>query len=69
MANEFKVRKGLIVSGPSQLNGATTVDGNITATSFIGPLTGNADTSSTLKTARTINGTSFDGSANITTAT
>lgn len=31
-------------------------------------ITGNAMTATTLKTARTINGTSFDGSANITTA-
>ena len=40
----------------------------ITAKSFSGPLTGNATTASTLQTARTINGTSFNGSANITTA-
>ena len=31
-----------------------------------GPLTGNADTATTLQTARTINGVSFNGSANIT---
>jgi hypothetical protein len=42
--------------------------GNITANSFIGPLTGNATTATTLQTARTISGTSFNGSANITTA-
>ena len=40
----------------------------INAKSFSGPLTGNATTASTLQTARTINGTSFNGSANITTA-
>lgn len=33
---------------------------------IVGNLTGNADTATTLKTARTINGVSFDGSANIT---
>ena len=33
-----------------------------------GELTGNASTATTLQTARTINGTSFNGSANITTA-
>ena len=36
------------------------VTGNVT-----GDVTGNADTATTLATARTINGTSFDGSANI----
>lgn len=40
----------------------------ITATGFTGALTGNATTATTLQTARTINGTSFNGSANITTA-
>lgn len=43
-------------------------DGNIVANKFTGTLTGNADTATKLSTARTINGTSFDGSANITTA-
>lgn len=41
---------------------------NVTATKFIGPLEGNADSATVLKTARTINGTSFNGSANITTS-
>ena len=35
------------------------------ATSFIGDVTGNSDTATTLQTARTIAGVSFDGSANI----
>lgn len=35
---------------------------------FTGPLTGNASTATKLHTARSINGTNFDGSANITTA-
>ena len=39
------------------------VDGTIS-----GALSGNASTATTLQTARTINGTSFNGSANITTA-
>ena len=34
---------------------------------FIGDLTGNADSSTKLKTARSINGTNFDGTGNITT--
>lgn len=38
----------------------------ISATTFSGALTGNASTATTLQTARTINGTSFNGSANIT---
>ena len=40
----------------------------ITAPSFNGNLNGNASTASKLATARTINGTNFDGSANITTS-
>ena len=39
--------------------------GVLTATSISGPLTGNADTATTLATARTIGGVSFDGSGNI----
>lgn len=45
-----------------------TTAGMLTATTFKGSLSGNATTATTLKTARTINGTSFNGSANITTA-
>ena len=45
---------------------------NVYATTFVGNLTGNvtgnASTATKLATARTINGTSFDGSGNITTA-
>ncbi len=39
--------------------------GTLTASSFVGPLTGNATTATTLQTARTIGGVSFNGSANI----
>jgi hypothetical protein len=42
--------------------------GTVTAPTFSGALSGNATTATTLQTARTINGTSFNGSANITTA-
>lgn len=45
-----------------------TSDGKFYATGFVGPLTGNSLTATTLQTSRTINGTSFNGSANITTA-
>jgi hypothetical protein len=44
------------------------VVGSVTATAFLGPLTGNATTATALVTPRAINGTNFDGSANITTA-
>jgi hypothetical protein len=52
---------------------ATTIAGlsSVTSTTFVGALTGNASTATsaaTLTTARNINGTSFDGSADITTA-
>jgi hypothetical protein len=58
-----------------QLYGGTTAptsttrlnyDGNFYATQFFGPLSGNATTATTLQTARTINGVSFNGSSNIT---
>jgi hypothetical protein len=42
-----------------------TVTGSTTSGSFVGPVTGNASTATALQTARTINGTSFDGTANI----
>jgi hypothetical protein len=48
--------------------GALNVVGTLSATAFSGPLTGNASTATTLQTARNINGTSFNGSADITTA-
>lgn len=46
--------------------GYITSSGSITGSS--GSCTGNASTATTLQTARTINGTSFDGSADVTTA-
>lgn len=46
-------------------NGVRSVP-SITAPSFIGALTGNADSATKLATARTINGVSFDGTADIT---
>jgi hypothetical protein len=38
---------------------------SVSSTTFVGALTGNASTATTLQTARTINGTSFNGSADI----
>ena len=49
---------GLVVSGVTTATGG--VIGNLT-----GNVTGNADTATTLETARTIGGVSFDGSADI----
>lgn len=39
--------------------------GQLTCTGFTGPLTGNASTATILQTTRTINGTGFNGSSNI----
>jgi hypothetical protein len=46
---------------------STTLAGltSVTSTSFVGALTGNADTATKLATARTINGVTFDGTSNI----
>jgi hypothetical protein len=61
-----------IGSTPVSLGGTvTTFTGlaSVTSTTFVGALTGNASTATsaaTLTTARTINGVSFNGSANIT---
>lgn len=57
-----------IVNGALRVNGKINSSDVISAPSFVGALTGNADTATKLKTARTINGVSFDGSANITVA-
>ena len=64
MADTVTVGSTAITIGSS----ATTIAGltSVTSTTFVGALTGNASTATTLQTARTINGTSFDGSANIT---
>lgn len=47
---------------------ATTLSGltSVSSTGFTGDLTGNASTATALQTARTINGTSFNGTENIT---
>lgn len=47
---------------------ARDASGNFSAGTITAALTGNASTATTLQTARTINGVSFDGSANITVA-
>jgi hypothetical protein len=47
-------------------SGDVTIGGALSAASFSGPLTGNADTATALATARAINGVDFDGTAAIT---
>lgn len=53
-------------TGAATVAGGLGVAGTVYAGAFNGPLTGNASTATKLQTARTINGVSFDGSANIT---
>jgi hypothetical protein len=53
---------GIGVASPST---ALEVNGTVTATTFAGSLTGNANTATTLQTARSINGISFNGSSDI----
>lgn len=57
-------------TGDVTVNLDTTITGlsSVTSTAFVGALTGNATTATTLQTARTIAGKSFNGSANITIA-
>lgn len=61
------------VSGVLKQDGTTPLTGswnagvfNITANTFIGALSGNATTATSLQSVRTINGVAFDGTANIT---
>jgi len=54
---------GIVTTGAQTFEGLKTFNSGLA-----GALTGNASTATSLATARTINGTSFDGSANITTA-
>jgi len=66
VADTFKARVvGAAITTEKGLN----VGGACTSTSFVGPLTGdvtgNADTATTLATARDIGGVSFNGSASI----
>lgn len=62
-SNSYDKRANLLLE-----NGNTEFPGQVSANKFSGPLSGNASTATTLQTARTINGTSFNGSANITTS-
>ena len=53
-------------SYPLDVVGTGRFTGTVTAPTFSGVLSGNASTATSLQTARTINGVSFNGSANIT---
>ena len=57
----------LNISSTSTFAGKATFNGGLSGT-LTGSLSGNASTATTLQTSRTINGTSFNGSANITTS-
>ena len=57
----------LNLSSTSTFAGKATFNGGLSGT-LTGSLSGNATTATTLQTSRTINGTSFNGSANITTS-
>lgn len=57
----------LDISSTSTFSGKATFNGGLSGT-LTGSLSGNATTATTLQTSRRINGTSFNGSANITTS-
>jgi hypothetical protein len=50
-------------------NGSASFSANVITANLVGDVTGNADTATTLETARNIAGVSFDGSSNIDIAT
>ena len=62
------VLDGTIVIDAGVVTGATSVTSSAFVGDITGDVTGNADTATALATARTIGGTSFDGSANIAVA-
>jgi hypothetical protein len=73
---ENNLTKSFIISSPSTGNsfrinsdGNAIITGNVSAATFSGSLTGNAATATKLFSTRSINGTQFDGSTDIVTAT
>lgn len=70
-ANQSSAATFTVTSNATNVNTASTIvardgSGNFSAGTITAALSGNASTATTLQTARTINGTSFNGSANIT---
>ncbi len=70
-ANQSGVSTFTVTSNATSVNTASTIvsrdaSGNFSAGTITATLSGNASTATTLQTARTINGVSFDGSTNIT---
>jgi hypothetical protein len=65
-ANDAWVTTGVSITADNTFAGNLT--GNVTG-NLTGDVTGNADTATALETARTINGASFDGTANISFGT
>lgn len=70
-ANQSTNATFTVTSNATSANTASTIvardaSGNFTAGTITAALSGNATTATTLQTARTINGVSFNGSANIT---
>lgn len=67
----LKVAGGIHAIGNSSLGGtlgvtgAATFSSTVTATTFVGSLSGNASTATALQTARTLWGQSFNGTANV----
>ena len=59
--SKLVIKHGFVSSGDSQITGSLNASGGLT-----GSLLGNASTATTLATARTINGTSFNGSESVT---
>jgi hypothetical protein len=69
LPNAGLVNSAVTIGSTSVSLGATVTTfaglSSVTSTTFVGALTGNASTATTLQTARTIGGVSFNGSANI----
>ena len=66
-AANARANLGAVSKAGDTITGALTVQGGVIG-NVTGAVTGNATTATKLQTARTINGVSFDGSANITVA-
>lgn len=68
-----QLENSFVTIGSTRINLGDTITAvsgltSVGSSSFVGALSGNASTATTLQTSRTINGTSFNGSADITIA-